>query len=168
MYIIKYFNEAYQSYLNGIGNNFFIEIFIEKCMNYISSKIKYYSLSKKPYPKSDPIIFNNIIVGYFHLITDTNLTLSLEEEINYKIFLLYLGILIYNSKYYPINLYSNINYNFFIEIINSLSNNIIITTNNYDICYHNTNAITLLQSISSTQHIAYKNISMIHQIKNKE
>jgi len=94
MYIIKYFNDAYQSYLNGTQNKIFIDIFIEKSINYISSNIKYYSLSLKSYNKSAPIVFNNEIIGYFTITHD--IKLSCIEQANYNLFLLYLGILLYN------------------------------------------------------------------------
>jgi signal transduction histidine kinase/DNA-binding NarL/FixJ family response regulator len=166
MYIIKFFNDAYQSYLNGIENNFFIEIFIDKCINYISSNIKYYFLSQTPHPKSYPLTFSNEIVGYFNICSDKKLTLN--EETNYKLFLTYLGILLYNSKQYPIKIYSIINYNLFTEIINSINNNIIITTNDYKICFHNIISLKILQFISNTTKLSFNNISLINLLPELE
>ena len=156
MYIIKYFNDAYQLYLNGTQNKIFIDIFIEKSINYISSNIKYYCFSLKSYNNSDPVIFNNDIIGYFTITPD--LKLSHSEQHNYNLFLLYLGILIYNSKTYIISSYVDYNYNIFSEILNSINYNIIITTNDDNIFYHNTKSIKLLQFVTQTAHISYINL----------
>ncbi len=92
MLIIKYFNDAYESYINGIESNIFINNFIDNCINYINpKKFNYYSLSNNSFINSRELKFNKTIVGYFTV--TFNLTLSQEEETNYNLFLTYLCLL---------------------------------------------------------------------------
>ena len=69
MLIIKYFNEAYEEYLNGINADIFINKFINNCINSINpNKIKYYSLSSNSFINSRKLSFNNIsYADYFQV-----------------------------------------------------------------------------------------------------
>ena len=143
MLIIKYFNEAYEEYLNGINADIFINKFIDNCINSINpNKIKYYSLSSNSFINSRKISFNNTTVGFFT--ANFNSILTEEEERLYSFFLTYLSLLLYNSKNYQINKNVNLTKN----ILNCLNDNILITNNNFEILYINNSAKIFLKNIN--------------------
>ncbi len=143
MLIIKYFNEAYEEYLNGIKNDIFINKFIDNCIVSINSKkINYYSLSLNSFINSRQLIFNNTIVGYFT--ANFISILNQDEEMKYSLFLTYLSILLYNTKSYQINFNTNLINN----ILNSLNDNILITNETYDILYLNDSVKLFLKNIN--------------------
>ena len=159
MLIIKYFNEAYEEYLNGIKSDIFINKFIDNCINSINSKkIKYYSLSSNSFINSRKLLFNNTVVGFFT--ANFNGTLNNDEEVNYSLFLNYLSLILYNSKAYTINNNENLIKN----ILNSLENNILITDENFNIIYINDSAKLFLKNINNIDEITdekYFNTSIL-------
>lgn len=156
MLIIKYFNEAYEEYLNGIEHNIFINKFIEKSINEINSnKIIYYSLSTNPFINSRELIFNNNIVGYFTV--NFNQILTIEEENSYNLFLNYLSILIYNSTNNKINKNDS---NIIKNILNSLDSNILITNDDFIIVYLNNCAESFLNNLNLNE--TYLNLSIFN------
>ncbi len=158
MLIIKYFNDAYESYINGIESSIFINKFIDNCINYINpNKFKYYSLSNNSFTNSRELKFNKTIVGFF---TATfNLTLSQEEESNYNLFLTYLSLLLYNSKYYKIDNTNSLS--LMKNIFNSINTNILITNDNLIITYLNESAKIFLKNINVNKN-TYINISLLN------
>jgi signal transduction histidine kinase len=158
MLIIKYFNDAYESYINGIETHIYINKFIENCINIINpNKISYYSLSNNSFINSRELKFNKTIVGYFTV--TFNLTLSQEEESNYHLFLTYLSLLIYNSKNYIIN--NDNSLSLMKSIFNSISVNILITNDNLLIIYLNESAKIFLKNINNLNN-NYINVSILN------
>lgn len=156
MLIIKYFNKAYEEYLNGIEHNIFINKFIEKSINEINSnKIIYYSLSKCPFINSRELRFNNNIVGYFTV--NLNGILTNDEENLYNLFLSYLTILIYNSTNNKINKNDS---NIIKNILNSLDSNILITNDDFIIIYLNNCAESFLNNLNLNK--TYLNLSIFN------
>ncbi len=161
MLIIKYFNDAYESYINGIESNIFINNFIDNCINYINpKKFNYYSLSNNSFINSRELKFNKTIVGYFTV--TFNLTLSQEEETNYNLFLTYLSLLIYNSKYYIIDNTNSLS--LMKHIFNSISTNILITNDNLIITYLNESAKIFLKNINNINKNSYINVSILNYL----
>ena len=156
MLIIKYFNEAYEEYLNGIEHNIFINKFIEKSINEINpKKIIYYSLSNNSFLNSRELKFNNNIVGYFT--ANYNEILTIDEENLYNLFLNYLSILIYNSTNNKINKTDS---NIIKNILNSLDSNILITNDDYIIVYLNNCAESFLNNLNLND--SYLNLSIFN------
>jgi signal transduction histidine kinase len=154
MFIIKYFNEAYEEYLNGIDVTIFINKFIDKSIKEINpKKIVYYSLSNNFIINSRKLEFNNKIVGYF--ISNFIEILTVEEEDKYNLFLTYLTILLYNSQNIIININDS---NFIKNSMNSLDSNILITNDDYIILYLNDIAKLFLKNINSADN--YINLSI--------
>jgi signal transduction histidine kinase/CheY-like chemotaxis protein len=159
MLIIKYFNDAYESYINGIDSNIFINNFIDKCINIINSdKISNYKLSTVPFINARELKFNNTNVGYF--IANFSNILTFEEESMYNLFLSYLSLLIYNSKHYQINV--NNSSTLSKNLMNSLNTNILITDENFLISYLNDSAKIFLKRINDIDKEDYINLSIFY------
>jgi signal transduction histidine kinase len=159
MLIIKYFNDAYESYINGIDSNIFINNFIDKCISIINSKkINYYSLSNTPFINARELKFNNTIVGYF--IANFTNVLTYEEESIYNMFLSYLSLLVYNTKHYEINVTNSST--LAKNLMNSLNINILITDENFLISYLNDSAKTFLKGINDIGKDDYINLSIFY------
>jgi signal transduction histidine kinase/CheY-like chemotaxis protein len=145
MLIIKYFNDAYNNYLSGISIDTIINTFIDRCMKYINEKkIKYYTLSQTPYINARQLIFNKKIVGYF-LVNKTE-EFNEEEEDYYDLFISYLSILLYNTKKVINNdmIYSNPQ----LEILNTTNLNLLITDQDFNIYYFNSNLILFISILN--------------------
>jgi signal transduction histidine kinase/CheY-like chemotaxis protein len=159
MIIIKYFNDAYESYINGIDSNIFINNFIDKCISIINSKkIINYSLSIVPYVNARELKFNSTIVGYF--IANFNNILTPDEETLYSMFLSYLSLLVYNTNHYQINVKNSST--LAKNLMNSLNTNILITDENFVISYLNDSAKIFLKGINDIDKDDYINLSIFY------
>jgi len=159
MIIIKYFNDAYESYINGIDSNIFINNFIDKCISIINSKkIINYSLSTVPFINARELKFNSTIVGYF--IANFNNILTPDEENLYCMFLSYLSLLVYNTNHYQINIKNSST--LAKNLMNSLNINILITDENFVISYLNDSAKIFLKGINDIDKEDYINLSIFY------
>jgi signal transduction histidine kinase len=173
MIIIKYFNDAYESYINGIDNSIYINNFIDKCINSIfPNKLLYYTFSiyninkKKElneiYNTNCMIIkelsFNNEILGYLYICVREDL--DMEENNLINLFISYLSILVYNSKNYEINV--NNSSSLTKCMLNTLNNNVLITDDNLIICYLNDSTKLFLKQINDIGIDEYINHSILN------
>lgn len=139
MTIIKYFNEAYNNYLSGIPVTLVINSFIDNSMRFINKKkIIYYTLSYTPYINARQLQFNKNIVGYF-LVNKTE-EFTDDEEDNYNLFLNYLSLILFNTKYSSNDIIDNL----YVEILNTTNLNLIITDIEFNIYHYNHNFISFI------------------------
>lgn len=172
MIIIKYFNDAYESYINGIDNSIYINNFIDKCINSIfpNNLIYYtfliYNINKKKELKTidniniiiKELSFNNENLGYLYLYINDKL--NVEENNLFNLFISYLSILVYNSKNYEINI--NNSSSLTKCVLNTLNNNVLITDDNLIIYYLNDSTKLFLKQINDIGTNEYINHSILN------
>ena len=151
--IISIFNDYYQLYLNGINEDVIIDLYISKNLFYIFKKhLKYsiYNISTATHDiidnKSYYILeFNKTKLGYLFIEFNNIDIIKYETELN--IFISYLSLFIFNSKY--VNRPSVLNCSIFTEVLNMMNDGVIILDNTYTVLFLNKTSEVILNKITS-------------------
>ncbi len=143
--IISIFNDYYQLYLNGISIDVIIDLYISKNLFYICKKEIKYSIEKNIIDNKDCYIleFNKINLGYL-CIELNNIEINKYE---FDIFISYLSLFIFNSKY--VNRPSVLNCSIFTEVLNMMNDGVIILDNTYTVLFVNKTSEVILNKITS-------------------
>jgi len=160
--IISIFNDYYQIYLNGMNINLLIDLYISNNLYYIYKQEVSYKLINiidvgvgececedlnNNLDKYHKIEFNKIDLGYLYI--DFNILNNLNINVNLdilSIFISYLSIFIYNSKY--VNRSNIINCSIFTEVLNMMNDGVIIFDINFKILFFNKTSEIILNKIT--------------------
>lgn len=138
--IIMLFNNHYQQYLNNFDKNLIIRSFIDKYFISLNKNIQYEILNNHINPSNTSNTSNNDIIIELNFNNQNVGYLKINEQIvdiNFNLFINYLSILIYNTKY--TNITESINHTIFTEIIDMINDGVIVCDNQYNI--HTINVI---------------------------
>ncbi len=143
--IIAIFNDYYQLYLNGINADIIINLYISKNLFYIFKKDINYTIQDNILDNKECYIleFNKINLGYL-CIELNNIEIN---KSNFNIFLSYLSLFIFNSKY--VNRPSVLNCSIFIEVLNMMNDGVIILDDKYIVLFVNKTSEVILSKITS-------------------
>ena len=154
--LISIFNDYYQLYLNGINFDLLSDLYISKNLYIIFNKNISYEITDKIYDNESnyySLKFNNINLGYIY-IDDLSFDKNLMD-----IFISYLSIFIYNSKY--VKRMNLTNCSIFIDVLNMINDGIMICDNNFSILFLNDTFNTILKKITNIDNYINKNLTDI-------
>lgn len=157
--LILLFNDFYQLYLNGIDSEYIIKSYISKNLLLLDKNgyIKNYKIVDKIQINDINIIkleFANKLIGYLYFeFIDDNINLN-NCNIDFNLFITYLSLLLHNCKY--IERPTLINCCIFNNILDNIQDGIIITDNNFNMLFINSNFKVILELLN------YKDLSNIN------